>query len=268
VANSQNEIARQGDLLLQMLDEQVGGVAIVSPTREPTPTYHVTQLRRNHIPVVFCHRPMEGIAAPSLVFSGLETGRLVGERLAELGHRKVAMLFASRYSMVDERLAGLEATMACVGGEVIPLEFAPARDSTPAETNASIRRVLDATCGGADRPTAIFCGLTSDAECVYMWAQEAGLRLPDDLSLVCFGSSWHEHGFAEQVATVAVAEHEIGARAAKLLFEMQTGKLPLDCAEQIVFPPSLVRGGTIGPAPKTVRRGMRTSKPHLVEEIA
>src|SRR5690606_23931085 len=154
-----------------------------------------------------------------------------------------------RYSMVDERLQGLEEALSRVGGRVLPLEFARARDATPGETSAAIQRMLDVACSGDDRPTAIFCGLTSDAECVYMWAQEAGLRLPGDLSLVCFGSTWHEHGFAEQVATVAVAEHEIGTEAARLLHEMHVGKLPLECDRVVEFPATLVRGATLGPAP-------------------
>ena len=50
--------------------------------------------------MVFCHRRVEGIAAPLLAIPFHEVGRLAGQALAERGHRRVA--FVHRHRVVHD----------------------------------------------------------------------------------------------------------------------------------------------------------------------
>src|SRR5262245_28572014 len=90
VSNTENDVERQGNVVLQLIDKEVGGVAINTSDVRPTPAFQIRQLQKCGIPVVFCHRGVEGVAAPLLAIPFREIGRLEGEALVEYGHRRVA----------------------------------------------------------------------------------------------------------------------------------------------------------------------------------
>ncbi|MBN2577758.1 MAG: GntR family transcriptional regulator [Pirellulales bacterium] len=257
VGNSGNDIGRQADLILQMIDQSVGGVAIV-PTTTTTPVHQIRQLQKSHIPVVFCHRTVPGTAAPSVVYSGKDAGLLAGRTLQELGHRRIAYPFVHRYSMIEDYGQGLRDAFAAEGNdpeEVIFINYGDSRlalnvQAEDAAAEDAIKMALDSLLARPDRPTAVFCGSATVAEVVYLHANAIGLKIPQDLSIIYVGSSWRPPGLARRLSGVVIDEHGIGAHAAKLLYEMQTGKRLLDNDEQIVFPSSLLPGETLGPAPR------------------
>jgi len=254
VSSSNNDVARQADLILQLIHRSVGGVAIVPTTSKPTPEYQIAQLQRNQIPVVLCHRTVTGIKAPSVVFSGHEIGLLAGRNLRQLGHKRIGMFFGNRYSMVNEREEGLRDALTEDGtlpGEVVSVEYGSSMPAPDERAKQAIHRTLDELFSRPNPPTALFCGNTPDAEQVYLHAESLGLKVPRDLSILYFGGTWREHGLAEKISCLAVDEHAMGACAAQLLREMRTGKRSIDDDEQITFPISLLPGETIGHATAT-----------------
>ncbi len=250
VGNSANDLSRQGDLILQMIDQRVAGVALVPVATSTTPLHHIRQLHENHIPVVFCHRNVVGINAPCITWDGEAVGRLAGSALAELGHSRVAALFGYEDEMVRRFLLGLRGAFR-EKGHAIPSHWERyyGRSLPGPEALESVRANLREILEDIDRPTAIFCGNQIDAEQVYLLAPEFGLRIPKDLSLIHFGGTWRNGALANRLACVAVAEHEIGARAGKLLSEMRAGLRPLDSDERVIMPVSLLSGETLGVAP-------------------
>src|SRR5690349_11089823 len=56
VVTTRNDVHRQADGILQLIDKQVAGVALVPVMTPPTPAYQVRQLQKNRVPVVLCHR--------------------------------------------------------------------------------------------------------------------------------------------------------------------------------------------------------------------
>lgn len=258
VSNSGNDTARQGDLILQMIDRSIGGVAIVPITAELTPEYQVRQLHKNQIPVVFCHRDVEGISAPCVTWSGLEVGRQAGIALAEQGHRHVAFLCDYRTPMADNYEKGLRTALAeldLIEGKVTAVEYGARLPGV--SPSKSIQVALDQLFAAADRPTAIFCGNVTDAEQVYLHAESSGLKVPRDLSLIAFGGSWRAHGLAERISSVVVDECALGARAAEVLNEMRSGKRALDSDERIEFPVTYLPGETIGAPNLAAARGAK-----------
>jgi GntR family transcriptional regulator, arabinose operon transcriptional repressor len=253
VSNSSNDVKCQGDLVLQMLDRSVGGVALVPTTTDVTPTYQVRQLQEHHIPVVFCHRAVAGISAPCVTWSGQEVGRKAAAPLIDVGHRRIGYLIRHASSLALDYENGLRQSLNQLSGEgceVVSIEYGQRVSANGEQAPAAIRRALTEMFARPNRPTAIFCGNLPDAEQVYLQAESFGLKIPRDLSLIYFGGSWREHGLAQSISCVAVNEHEVGARAAQLLHEMRSGKRPLDDSERIEFPVSLLAGETIGPAPQ------------------
>jgi GntR family transcriptional regulator, arabinose operon transcriptional repressor len=248
ISNSGNDIGRQADLFFQLMDQSVGGIALVPTTAPTTPPHQIRQLQKNGIPVVLLHRTISGIDAPSVVFSGEEMGLNAGRELCKRGHRKIGFVFARRYSMVDSYELGLkkafdEKNANC---EIVPVPYGMDTPDLHRDAEKSIQKVVAEVLSGPDRPSAIFCGNASDAEIVYLQAIAMGLSVPDDLSLICINSAWREHGLAGKISSVVVDEHKIGSKAAQMLHDMRNGKMEIDSNDQIVFPASFQLGETLG----------------------
>lgn len=254
VCNTGNNVDRQGNVILQLLDKQVAGVAIVPVTAPSTPDYQVRQLQSHGIPVVFCHRRVEGIDAPLLAIPFREVGRLAGRALAERGHRRVAFFAQQRASSSIEYEAGLRAGLAERRGRVPDgcTFFSSASigsDEHDREIAAALRAMLDRP----GRPTAIFTSFDSVAENVYLLLERIGLRVPDDISLVGIGGVSRTGPMMRRLTSVTVDEVQIGRAAATMLDQMRRGELPLDDATTHLATIGLSRGQTLGPAPRAVR---------------
>jgi GntR family transcriptional regulator, arabinose operon transcriptional repressor len=254
VGNSDNDIGRQADMFMRLIDQSVGGVALVPSTINSTPVHQIRLMQKHHIPVVFCHRTVEGVAAPSVIYSGREVGLKAGGALGERGHRRIAFLFCHRYSMVEDYGMGLRDALATAGvdpARVVMMDYRSKMKTSVPDSDAekAIQQALTEMLAAPDRPTAIFCGNAPDAEVAYLHVLALGLKIPEDLSLLFVGSTWREHGLAKRISCIGIDEYEIGTKAARLLNEMRTGDRPMDDDEQFVFPATLLPGETLGPAP-------------------
>ena len=74
-----------------------------------------------------------------------------------------------------------------------------------------------------DRPTAVFCNDDTEAENLYWFADELGLKIPDDLAIIGFGISERVGMFRKKLTSITINGLEIGQKAVELLAEMQAG---------------------------------------------
>jgi DNA-binding LacI/PurR family transcriptional regulator len=109
-------------------------------------------------------------------------GRAATRHLVELGHRRIAVISGPEHVLCFcARLDGYRSALAAAGVPVDPQLIAyaePGRD----EGCAAARTLLALP----QRPTAIFAANDLQALGVYQAAREAGLRIPEDLSVVGF----------------------------------------------------------------------------------
>jgi len=108
-------------------------------------------------------------------------GRAAGRHLAELGHRRIAMISGPDHLFCRARRDGFRAALELAGLTLDPELVVTAqlnREDGYATAAALLAR--------RDRPTAIFASNDMQALGVYQAAREAGLRIPDDLSVVGF----------------------------------------------------------------------------------
>lgn len=109
-------------------------------------------------------------------------GRAATRHLAELGHRRIAMIGGPEEQLCcAARLDGYRSALRTAGLPVDPEIIVHA--GLTREDGCVAARALLAL---ADRPTAIFASNDLQALGVYQAAREAGLRIPDDLSVVGF----------------------------------------------------------------------------------
>ncbi len=248
ICDTDNDSFRQADALLQLMDKNVAGIALVPTTSPATPAHQIRPLRDKGIPFVFCHRGVDGIQAPLVSFSALDVGREAGRAMLAQGHRRVAFFAAQRAGLSSQYEQGLREAMRKEGGD-LPENFARYDSTTKvtAEHERFLQSNLEELLGGSAPPTAIFCAFDSEAELVYLLLGRMGVKVPDDLSLVGFGGTWREGAIIRRLTSVAVDEEELGRHAVKLLDEMRRRERQLNDVTEIIMPLSLTNGETLGP---------------------
>ena len=101
-----------------------------------------------------------------------------------------------------------------------------------------------------DRPTAVFAATDLYAKCVYRAASEAGLRIPDDLSVVGFSDDDFAQEMDPPLTTVRQPAYEIGRKAAELILARSNGAIQLTEIQRVQLAVEfIVRQSTEKPAP-------------------
>ena len=171
VVSTLNSSHRQADGILQLIDKKIAGAAIVPAMSPPTPAYQIRQLQQHQIPVVLCHRGIEGVRAPLLAFDGNDVGRLAGEAMLKHGHRRIAFISTWRTELSQRFEAGLRAAMLSSGAaidEANVVYIETDGDTDPKGYETRMETVLDRITARADRPTAIFATFDDVAEHIYL----------------------------------------------------------------------------------------------------
>jgi GntR family transcriptional regulator, arabinose operon transcriptional repressor len=243
ICSSDNDIGQQADIVLQLLDKEVGGVAIV-PTSQPlTPAYQVRQLQRRGIPVVFCHRRVQGISAPLLAIPFQQVGRLGGKILGEYGHRHVAFITTYKSSVTPAWLGGLREGLQEFGNDT-QADLICLGDSNVVEEDAlmaSLRQIFDAS----NPPTAIYASFDSISEMIYLLLPRLGRQAPKDVSLLGFGGAWRDGALTRRLTSVVIDEIDTGRQAVKLLHEMRSGERSIEDNTEIVLKLEISEGETL-----------------------
>lgn len=263
ICNTGNNVDRQGNIILQLLDKQIAGVAMVPVTNPPTPAYQVRQLQKAGIPVVCCHRRVEGVNCPLVAIPFHDLGRLVARELVHRGHRRVAFCAPHQTAGSMAYEAGLRSGLA-EGQAKVPdgcVFYGVDGLINPADYEGEIAAALEVMLNRDDRPTAIFASFDSLAELIYLQLERFGLRVPDDISIVGLGGISRSTPLMRRLTSATVDERQIGQRAAELLERMRRGELPLESNETHVAAIGLSAGQTLGPAPVN-GQACRLSVPH------
>lgn len=135
--------------------------------------------------------------------------------LLTLGHRKIAHLAANiDVETFRLRQQTYEREIINVGIEVRD-DYTARAALEPGAALQAARTLLQV----ADMPTAIFCDDDILAMGMYRAAREAGLTLPDQLSVVGFDDGLIAQALIPELTTVAVPASLLGQRAIELLLE-------------------------------------------------
>jgi DNA-binding LacI/PurR family transcriptional regulator len=139
--------------------------------------------------------------------------------LLDLGHRRIAYVTGrNEISTVVERLAGYHDALAEHG--VVPNPGLVSRVEIEPEAAAeATRRLLDRE----PRPTAIFSYNDLMAVGALVAIREAGLRVPEDVSLVGHDDILYAPYLQVPLTTVAQPTREMGETAARLLVDRLRG---------------------------------------------
>jgi LacI family transcriptional regulator len=226
-------------LLTRLLDGSMDGAIL---TTTPLDSGVPSALMRRNFPFALLNRTIDGPACDSCTVDNVAGARLAAEALVRLGHTEIAALFGPQATSTGrDREAGFRAVLEEAG---IPLPDARVRRGPfdfaygHAGTEALLRL----------RPTAIFCANDVIALGAFNALRAAGIRVPDDLTLIGFDDISMAAWEVFELTTVRQDIARMVETAADLVLERVAapGRPP----ERIVLPPTLVERATHGPPPR------------------
>ncbi len=206
---SEEEEAAHVRLLLQ---KQVDGLLLVPATSS---SQAVELARRRGVPVVVLDRRVAGAPVDTVRCDSESGAHALMRHLVALGHRDVAILSASQdVSVVQDRVAGARRGLLEAG-----LPFDEARVLYGKPDTASGRQMARAALALRPAPTALFATNNFITIGAFAALREAGLQVPDDVSLAGFDDLPEALIFDPFLTVVAQPAYEMGRRGAALLLE-------------------------------------------------
>jgi LacI family transcriptional regulator len=193
----------------------------------------VTQIRSSGVAVVSLSP--RGVDLPTFCVDNVRVGALMAERLLADGHRRIGVLVGpARGEVTQQRLRGATAAIEAAGGEFV----AEHGDYSAAAGAQLIRKVI------ADHPelTGFVAGSDSMAIGVIAGLTAAGLRVPEDVSVVSTGNTQMAGWSSPPLTTVDVRLADCG-RAALSYVAAHVGQARKPAARALV--PRLVEGGSV-----------------------
>jgi DNA-binding LacI/PurR family transcriptional regulator len=247
ICSTDNDIHKQGNLILQLLRKKVAGLAMVPATSPPTPVFQIQELQERGIPVVLCHRRVEGVKAPFISIPFKKAGRMAGECLVQHGHSRVAYISNLKTEATMAYKEGLREALQAVGLELNDkfVYFGNKSPQNISQQKSEVSQALRKMSEDPDPPTAIFTSCDPMAEMLYLLLESMNLKIPEDISVISFGDAHRVGVLISRITAVVVNESDLGRQALKLLTEMCSGKLSIDDESTIVMPLSLSTGSTL-----------------------
>lgn len=203
------------------------------------------------IPVVLISRASRAPGVDSIVNDDGAGAALAVDHLVALGHRRIAHIDGGQGAGAPGRRRGYERAMRRNGlaGGTCAVE-GDYTETGGAEAAARLLRT-------GPPPTAIFAANDLSALGALDALEDAGLRVPRDVSLVGYDNTAVARLRHVDLTTVDQPRHAMGRAAVQLLLERRDGRTE---PRHMVVQPSLVTGSTTAPPRPESRRG-KESRP-------
>jgi len=239
VVNTHNSVRREQELLGLLADPSVVG-AILSFGEESHPGLGKALRGLGSSPVVMLDRtPPKGIDSVLVDHRGGAFDAC--SHLIGLGHRRIAMITAAGHIRPGmERIAGYRQAHERAG---LPVDMRLVRadsitaDAAFTETEQLLRL--------AERPTAIVTPGSQALGGTLRAINASGLRIPDDISLICFGDTEMAKVVQPTVTCVQWDRWQLGRQAADLLMDRMAGLS--SGVRSIVLPTEVILRGSCAP---------------------
>jgi LacI family transcriptional regulator len=237
--NTDESEKKQEQYLSMLLRRRVDGVLLV-PASNSGET--VRKLQAREVAVVVLDRRVEGVEVDLVRGDSEQGARRLTEHLLSLGHRRVGILTGpAGVSVSRERVAGYRMALAAAG---IAIDEALIQyDSFTVDGGDRMTRAMLAL---PTRPTALFAANNFIAVGAMRALHRAGLRVPQEMSLVAFDDLPEIYLQAPMLTVAVQPTYELGTMAAKrLLARLADGEG--SAVEEIMLPTELIIRASVLP---------------------
>ncbi len=203
----------------RLIEAEVSGIIFI-PTANSNEKNHllIEKFTRRNIPVVLADRTIPDIAVDHVTTDNFQGALNLTTYLIEMGHRRIAIILNSFLSTERERLEGYQAALAkhdlTMDPEIVISEAGPF-------SKEHYREYIGSLLERRDKYTAIFAGHDRIAQLIYSAAQDLGLDIPGDISLV----GYDDLPFTTfSLTTMLQPIYELGRESLKLILSRIRGE--------------------------------------------
>lgn len=217
VATSDYDPDREREQIRSLLARGVDGLLLIGFAR---PEQTRALLRTNNVNVVIAWSYNAESEELCVGFDNVTAAADLTDRALDLGHRRVAMIagVTEGNDRAAERIIGVRRSLQARGLDLPDAHILEVPYELTAATTA-MERIMELQ----ERPTLVLCGNDVLAAGALIHARRAGLRVPEDVSVVGFDDIDLALAVDPPLTTVHVPHKAMGRTAAQLLLALRDG---------------------------------------------
>ncbi|MET3136306.1 LacI family transcriptional regulator [Undibacterium sp. GrIS 1.2] len=240
LCNSYDDPKKQAAYTRVLMEKRIDGLILVSSGID----LELTQLLADEaIPKVLVDREVPGVAADFIEADHEQGGYLATKYLLDLGHRRIACVSGPKTLLPSgDRVSGYLRALKEAGVDYNS-DYLAHSDFTSQGGFSAFQQLLALP----NRPTAIFASNDLMAIGGLCAAQQAGMRIPDELSVVGYDDIALASFSTPPLTTIAQPKYEIGVLTARVLVNrILNAELPF---RREMLQTELIMRQSTGPAP-------------------
>lgn len=246
LCNVRASTVREAEYVHMLLERRVDGMIFISCEAADLEAdhSHYGRLLEEGACLVFVNGAVDALDVPRVGVDERTAGQMAAQHLIDLGHRRIGFVAGpKRFLPTREKMAGRALALADAGLDTDDRLIAHAAFSVAGGRRA-MRELLAL---GDVRPTGVMCSSDLMAIGALQEARAAGLRVPDDLSIVGFdgidAAGWTD----PPLTTIEQPIEEIAETAVAMLGNLIDN--PAAARPNITFRPRLRVGSSTAPPP-------------------
>jgi len=225
-----------------MAQKRVDGLLVMC-SEYPDDLLKMLEENRNIPMVVMDWGESRGDFTDTVLDNAFQGGYLAGRYLIERGHRDIGAIPGQlERNTGGGRHAGFLKALEEAGISVRP-EWIVQGDFEPESGYQAMQQILQQK----QRPTAIFCGGDIMAMGAICAADEMGLRVPQDISVIGYDNVRNARYFTPALTTVHQPKAQLGEKALEMLLDRITSKR--EVSQTIEVHPTLIERRSVGDGP-------------------
>jgi LacI family transcriptional regulator len=210
LCNSDDDPCKQSVYLRVLMEKRVDGLIVISSGDSDDLAVLLSRLT---IPLVLVDRGAESVDCDIVSTDHQLSGYMATRHLLDLGHQQIACIAGPQYlPPSSQRIAGWQQALAEAGLDAVNLICS---NFTSHGGYEAMKRLLQQN----PRPTAVFACNDLMAIGALCAAHEAGLNVPQQLSIIGLDDIELAAFMSPPLTTIAQPKQQIGEQAVEMLFE-------------------------------------------------
>lgn len=236
MGSSEDNHKKESDYIKLFHEKQVDGLVISSTGKNED---YLFQLYETGLPIIFIDRRPTKKSFDSVYVDKIQSTNNMVKYLIDKGHEKIALITGSKQIITNfDRYVGytkaffdldMEIKHKYLFFEEFTLEFG--------------KRSLEALFDLPEPPTALISGSSLITEGILIKAQEKGLKIPEDFSIITFGNIDMSELITPKMTYANQMSKEIGKKAGKLLIKRIKNKE--QGIERIKLESNIIEGNSV-----------------------
>lgn len=236
VSNTHNQRENERRSLERLLDTQIAGL-IVEPTQSALANTNMDlyqKIAQSHLPMVFINAHYPQLQAPYLEIKDKKAEYEMTKYLIKQGHKRILGIF-----QVDD-LQGTRRMEGFINAYMEYPDISYLSETVMYQSGQDMNRIFQRVTQimeRPDHPTAIVCYNDALAIQVMDVVRSAGLKIPEDVSIVGFDDYVLGRYFSPRLTTIEHPKEKMGMDAGRMIMSLIDGEevKPIEYDAKLIF---------------------------------